>query len=78
MHARDERTTDAVDPEAFERVMGAAPAIGDSLDRLALLKAEDREAIRELAAASRGVGASRLNTIVTPTITLPPITIRAG
>jgi pyruvate,water dikinase len=44
-----------VSTEAFKRVMGAAPAIGDLLDRLALLKAEDREAIRELAAAIRGV-----------------------
>jgi phosphoenolpyruvate synthase/pyruvate phosphate dikinase len=40
---------------AFERVLGAAPAIGGWLDRLARLKAEDREAIRELAAAIRGV-----------------------
>ena len=44
-----------VSTEAFKRVMGAAPAIGDLLDRLALLKAEDHEAIRELAAAIRGV-----------------------
>ena len=44
-----------VSTEAFKRVMGAAPAIGDLLDRLALLKAEDREAIRELAAEIRGV-----------------------
>jgi phosphoenolpyruvate synthase/pyruvate phosphate dikinase len=44
-----------VSTEAFERVMGAAPAIGDLLDRMALLKAEDREAIRELAAAIREV-----------------------
>jgi len=44
-----------VSTEAFKRVLGAAPAIGDLLDRLALLKAEDREAIRELAAAIRGV-----------------------
>ena len=44
-----------VSTEAFKRVMGAAPAIGDLLDRLALLKADDREAIRELAAAIRGV-----------------------
>ena len=44
-----------VSTEAFKRVMGAAPAIGGLLDRLALLKAEDREAIRELAAAIRGV-----------------------
>ncbi|HEX4963362.1 MAG TPA: rifamycin-inactivating phosphotransferase [Thermoanaerobaculia bacterium] len=44
-----------VSTEAFERVLGAAPAIGGLLDRLALLKAEDREAIRELAGAIRGV-----------------------
>ena len=44
-----------VSTEAFKRIMGAAPAIGDLLDRLARLKAEDREAIRELAAAIRGV-----------------------
>jgi phosphoenolpyruvate synthase/pyruvate phosphate dikinase len=44
-----------VSTEAFKRVMGAAPAIDDLLDRLALLKAEDREAIRELAAAIRGI-----------------------
>ena len=42
-----------ISTEAFKR--GAAPAIGGLLDRLALLKAEDREAIRELAAAIRGV-----------------------
>jgi phosphoenolpyruvate synthase/pyruvate phosphate dikinase len=44
-----------VSTEAFKRVLGAAPAIGGLLDRLALLKAEDREAIREIAAAIRGV-----------------------
>jgi phosphoenolpyruvate synthase/pyruvate phosphate dikinase len=44
-----------VSTEAFERVTGAAPAIGDWLDRLALLKAEDREAIRDLSAAIRGI-----------------------
>jgi pyruvate,water dikinase len=44
-----------VTTEAFKRVMGAAPAIGGLLDRLALLKAEDREATQELAAAIRGV-----------------------
>ncbi len=43
-----------VSTDAFERVLGAAPGIGDLLDRLALLKAEDREAIRELAAEIRG------------------------
>jgi pyruvate,water dikinase len=31
-----------VSTEAFKRVMGAAPAIDDLLDRLALLKGEDR------------------------------------
>jgi phosphoenolpyruvate synthase/pyruvate phosphate dikinase len=44
-----------VSAEAFKRVIGAAPAIGDLLDRLARLRAEDREAIRELAATIRGV-----------------------
>ncbi|SET57909.1 rifamycin-inactivating phosphotransferase [Stigmatella erecta] len=44
-----------VSTEAFKRVMRAVPAIGGLQDRLALLKAEDREAIRELAAALRGV-----------------------
>jgi len=44
-----------ISTEAFKRIMGAAPAIGDLLDRLALLKAEDREALRELAAAIRGI-----------------------
>src|SRR5881227_2081182 len=47
-----------VSTEAFKRVLGAMDeelAIGGLLDRLALLKVEDREAIRELAAAIRGV-----------------------
>jgi pyruvate,water dikinase len=44
-----------VSTEAFKRIMSEAPAIGELLDRLALLKGEDREAIRELAAAIRGV-----------------------
>jgi pyruvate,water dikinase len=44
-----------VSTAVFERVLGAAPAIGDLLDRLARLKGDDREAIRELAAAIRGV-----------------------
>jgi pyruvate,water dikinase len=43
-----------VSTEAFKRVLGAAPGIGGLLDRLALLKVEDREAIREVAAAIRG------------------------
>jgi rifampicin phosphotransferase len=47
-----------VSTEAFKRVLGAMDeelAIGGLLDRLALLEVEDREAIRELAAAIRGV-----------------------
>jgi phosphoenolpyruvate synthase/pyruvate phosphate dikinase len=44
-----------VSTEAFKRVLGAEPAMGDLLDRLALLKVEDREAIRALAAAIRAV-----------------------
>src|SRR5438309_3396013 len=49
-----------VSTEAFQRVLGAAPAIGGLLDRLALLKEalfkeEYREEIRELAAAIRRV-----------------------
>ncbi len=44
-----------VSTEAFARVIGAAPAIGGLLDRLALMKAEDREAIGELAGSIRGV-----------------------
>ena len=44
-----------VSTAAFDRVMAAAPALGGLLDRLALLKAEDRAAIRDLSAAIRGV-----------------------
>jgi pyruvate,water dikinase len=44
-----------VSTEAFRRVLGTAPAIGALLDRLALLKVEDRDAIQEVAAAIRGV-----------------------
>src|SRR5947199_828105 len=47
-----------VSTEAFKRVLDAMDeelAIGGLLDRLALLKVEDREAIRELAAAIREV-----------------------
>jgi pyruvate,water dikinase len=40
---------------AFARVSGAAPALGGPLDRLARLKAADREAIAEVAAAIRTV-----------------------
>jgi rifampicin phosphotransferase len=44
-----------ISTEAFERVVGAAPALGGLIDRLSPLKADDREAIRELSAAIRGV-----------------------
>jgi rifampicin phosphotransferase len=44
-----------VSTEAFERVLGAAPALRGLLERLALLKAEGPGAIRDLAAAIRGV-----------------------
>jgi phosphoenolpyruvate synthase/pyruvate phosphate dikinase len=44
-----------VSTEAFERVMRSAPPIAGMLDRLALLKPEDHETIREQAAAIRGV-----------------------
>lgn len=44
-----------VTTEAFKRVLGRAPAIGDMLDRLALLQTDDREAIGALAAKIRGL-----------------------
>lgn len=44
-----------VSTEAFERVMAEAPTIGELLDRLELLKAEDRDEIRELGAEIRRV-----------------------
>ncbi len=44
-----------VSTAVFERVLGAEPAIGDLLDRLARLKVEEGAAIRERAAAIRGV-----------------------
>jgi rifampicin phosphotransferase len=44
-----------VSTAAFQRVLGAASALGGLLDRLALLQVEDRAAIREAAAAIREV-----------------------
>jgi pyruvate,water dikinase len=40
---------------AFRRIIGAAPAIGGLLDRLALLAAEEREGIRELGGELRRI-----------------------
>jgi phosphoenolpyruvate synthase/pyruvate phosphate dikinase len=42
-----------VTTDAFRRVMGEAPSIGDRLDRLSRLNADDREAIRTLSADIR-------------------------
>ncbi len=44
-----------ISTEAFKRVLDTEPAIGDLLDRLTLLKAEDLDAIRESAGAIREV-----------------------
>lgn len=44
-----------VSTEAFRRVMGELPTIGGLLERLSLLKAEDRDEIRELGAEIRRV-----------------------
>jgi rifampicin phosphotransferase len=44
-----------VSTRVFQRILGAAPAIDGLLDRLARLKAEDSEAIRELSATIRAV-----------------------
>src|SRR5258708_6393272 len=44
-----------VSTEAFKRVLREAPAIGDLLDRLSLLNAEDRDDIGELSAEIRRV-----------------------
>lgn len=41
--------------EAFKRVVGATPSMTELLDRLSLLKVEDRDKIRELSAAIRRV-----------------------
>ncbi|XXY41198.1 rifamycin-inactivating phosphotransferase [Sorangium sp. So ce260] len=40
---------------AFDRVMGEAPSLGELLDRLSRLKAEDREGIRALSAEIRTI-----------------------
>lgn len=42
-----------VTTEAFQRVLGEAPSLGERLDRLSRLAAEDRDAIRELGAELR-------------------------
>ncbi|HET6869085.1 MAG TPA: rifamycin-inactivating phosphotransferase [Solirubrobacteraceae bacterium] len=42
-----------VTTDAFRRILTEAPAIGDRLDRLAHLKADDREALRALSAQIR-------------------------
>ncbi|XXY18234.1 rifamycin-inactivating phosphotransferase [Sorangium sp. So ce216] len=44
-----------VSTEAFKRVMGEAPSLGELLDRLSRLKAEDRDEIRELSAEIRTI-----------------------
>ncbi|MGK3967617.1 rifamycin-inactivating phosphotransferase [Sorangium sp. So ce118] len=44
-----------VSTEAFKRVMGEAPSLGELLDRLSCLKAEDRDGIRELSAQIRTI-----------------------
>ncbi|MDC3962474.1 rifamycin-inactivating phosphotransferase [Polyangium jinanense] len=40
---------------AFKRILGEAPSLGEWLDRLSRLKAEDREGVRELSAEIRGI-----------------------
>src|SRR5215218_8828504 len=42
-----------VTTDAFQRIMAEAPSIGDRLDRLSRLKADDREAIRAFSAEIR-------------------------
>ncbi|WP_437756251.1 rifamycin-inactivating phosphotransferase [Sorangium sp. So ce1389] len=44
-----------VSTEAFKRVMGEAPSLGELLDRLSRLKAEDRDDIRKLSAEIRTI-----------------------
>ncbi len=44
-----------VSTEAFKRLLGEAPTMGEWLDRLSRLKAEDREGIRELSAEIRTI-----------------------
>src|SRR4051812_13676807 len=43
-----------VTTEAFRRVMAQAPSIGDRLDQLSRLDADDRDGIRTLSAEIRG------------------------
>lgn len=42
-----------VSTDAFKRILGEAPALGEWLERLSRLKAEDRDGIRELSAEIR-------------------------
>jgi pyruvate,water dikinase len=44
-----------VSTEAFKRILGEAPSLGEWLDRLSRLKAEDRHEIRELCAELRSI-----------------------
>ncbi|AUX45426.1 phosphoenolpyruvate synthase [Sorangium cellulosum] len=44
-----------VTTEAFQRIMGEAPSIGGSLDRLSLLEMGDRDGIRELSGELRRI-----------------------
>ncbi len=44
-----------ISTEAFKRIIGGTPAIDELLDRLALLKVEDREKISELSAEIRAI-----------------------
>ncbi|XXY70021.1 rifamycin-inactivating phosphotransferase [Sorangium sp. So ce291] len=44
-----------VTTEAFQRIMGEAPSLGELLDRSSRLKAEDRDGIRELSADIRTI-----------------------
>jgi phosphoenolpyruvate synthase/pyruvate phosphate dikinase len=44
-----------VSTEAFKRILGEAPTMGEWLDRLSRLKAEDRDGIRELSAEIRTI-----------------------
>ncbi|MDI3286080.1 rifamycin-inactivating phosphotransferase [Polyangium sp. 15x6] len=44
-----------VSTEAFKRILGEAPSLGEWLDRLSRLKAEDRDGIRELSAEIRSI-----------------------
>jgi pyruvate,water dikinase len=43
-----------ISTEAFKRIIAETPSIGELLDRLSLLKAEDRDKIRELSGDIRG------------------------